>query len=401
VEQGFATYSGRLRLALLVRAWNEHFHQASMIQIGCQLDSNIEESWLARLLRDSRTCQMPIQHLLMIHFLGHKAEDYFQQELSGFEPFGSSAWPCLNKVCEHYQQNIIRSPVIVFKAGRPVITLTCSCGFSYSRTGPDTSPEDRHRIGRVVSFGEIWKARLVELNRTGASLREKARSLGVDPATVRLQTQLLSNPYLEADTTPYDQTLDKRSFHRKVWNDLRAANTHSSVSQLRKLNSCTYSWLYRNDRAWLFAHQPPRNKHRPATRRVDWAQRDVDIAKQIPEAVKYLKALTKPTQITISAIGRHLGVVVLFQRHLARLPSCQQLLDAVIEDSVQFALRRIANTVLHYEDLQLLPKRWEFERYAGVDRLKKAEKIKIAIDAALHELEGIFLPIASNFDGES
>src|SRR5262249_51813797 len=41
--------------------------------------------------------------------------------------------------------------------------FTCSCGFSYVRSGPDRSPADRLRYDRVRSYGMVWTALLKEM----------------------------------------------------------------------------------------------------------------------------------------------------------------------------------------------------------------------------------------------
>lgn len=70
--------------------------------------------------------------------------------------------------------------------GKPTAKFNCGCGFAYVRTGPDSSPEDRFRIGRIISFGQAWEAKLKQSWRASSlSISEIARRLGVDPLTVR------------------------------------------------------------------------------------------------------------------------------------------------------------------------------------------------------------------------
>src|SRR2546421_464460 len=74
-------------------------------------------------------------------------------------------WACLNPAAEHFRAPIIQeyklSPRL--REGRPIATFSCACGFAYARGGPDSSPEDGFRIGRVASFGQVWEAELRRL----------------------------------------------------------------------------------------------------------------------------------------------------------------------------------------------------------------------------------------------
>ena len=102
-------------------------------------------------------------------------------------PFGTGPWACLNKAATHYRDLVIPSVEVTrdFKSTAPIGTFSCSCGFVYARKGPDTSLEDRFRIGRVKVFGEVWKSRLKQLSKKGLGTRAIARELGVDSKTVK------------------------------------------------------------------------------------------------------------------------------------------------------------------------------------------------------------------------
>lgn len=84
--------------------------------------------------------------------------------------------------------------------GQPMGKFSCHCGFIYARTGPDSSPEDRFRIGRVISFGQVWEDTLKRLWQDPLlSVSEIGRSLGVDPLTVRRHAARLKLPLSRSD----------------------------------------------------------------------------------------------------------------------------------------------------------------------------------------------------------
>jgi TniQ protein/Tn7-like transposition protein D len=47
-------------------------------RLGCPLSTDQNSSWLADMLRDRPRCAHPIQHLLLINFLGHTAQSFFE-----------------------------------------------------------------------------------------------------------------------------------------------------------------------------------------------------------------------------------------------------------------------------------------------------------------------------------
>ncbi|MBV7508768.1 hypothetical protein KW850_26495 [Bacillus sp. sid0103] len=57
---------------------------------------------------------------------------------------------------QNISKNVLTSCVITrdYKTGLPVGTFTCSCGFVFSRKGPDKTNEDRYKIGRIKELGD-------------------------------------------------------------------------------------------------------------------------------------------------------------------------------------------------------------------------------------------------------
>ena len=185
-EKGYATYAGRVRVSDLVEQFREFYGEPCLERLQCALPTNQQETWLHRLVRRPRSSHHPLRHLLFIRFLDQTPATFFSGPINS--PFGHGPWPCLNHVSKHYQQTTIKDSMLRFTKdrGRPIGTFHCpECGFTYQRTGPDRTPEDRFRIDRMVDFGEFWKRKSQELKDSDISLREKARILGVTTRTVK------------------------------------------------------------------------------------------------------------------------------------------------------------------------------------------------------------------------
>jgi hypothetical protein len=90
------------------------------------------------LVRKPRTTAHPIKHILLIRFIGLTPEQFFEEDMV-YHPFGEGPWLCLNAAENHYKQPVIDDCKVTrdYKTGVPVGTFTCSCGFFYSRRGPD------------------------------------------------------------------------------------------------------------------------------------------------------------------------------------------------------------------------------------------------------------------------
>ncbi|MGZ0043078.1 TnsD family Tn7-like transposition protein [Paenibacillus ottowii] len=181
--------SNRIRWDKLIPAFRGHYREEMLVNFNGLVTINNEASWLHKLLRKPRVTCHPLRHILLLGFLGETINSMFEHIDEGkvsFEPFGPGPWPCLNKVAEHYKQEVIHCCTITrcSKTGLPIGTFVCSCGFVYSRKGPDKEKNDRFKIGRTKGFGHVWEIKFEEVSQTNLSLRKKAQILGCDPQTV-------------------------------------------------------------------------------------------------------------------------------------------------------------------------------------------------------------------------
>jgi hypothetical protein len=406
IKQDLATYSGRIWMAELQEAFASYYPDNVLAYLHCNLNRKSPDNWLARLVRKPDGSQHPLQHLLLMHFLDVPIESFFSNPID-FHPFGTGPWPCLNIACDHYRQRQIKHCEIVhsqYVGGRPVGTFSCSCGFVYSRTGPDASVEDQFRYSKIKAFGQIWETKLQTLWKDeSVSLRCIARQLGVDPLTIKRHafriglsfprpkssgSQLKENQRLRPHMvkTPDATTLEA---YRTSWLNSLRTNPETSVTKLRRETPGIYTWLYRHDRIWLKEHTPTRTKkNKTGYHRIDWAERDSRLAEEVITAASRLKNLPgRPMHITLSAIGRELGQVALLQQHLDKLPKTSQALGEHIESRGAYAARRLWWVAMDYVRQSICPERWQLIRRAGVERLAESSEVKDTIVVTLRMLE--------------
>jgi len=296
--------------------------------------------------------------------------------------------------------NIIYS---LHTSGRPIGTFSCACGFIYSRTGPDASKEDRWKRWRIIAFGPVWEKKLGELwMNEMLSLRAIARKLGVDPLTIKRQaTRMgLSFPRPVRRSSPLNETRqlrpritripgnEKLESYRAVWIATLQNYPDIGIKALRSKVPGVYTWLYRHDKIWLKEHiHAQARKNKICCYRVDWVERDAQLAEEVKIAAYHLKNLPgRPVHITISAIAREIGQLSLLQQHLDKLPRTGQVLKEHVESREIFAVRRVQWAAMDCCLENVYLERWQFIRKAGVVRLAEQPQVKGAIDAALELL---------------
>lgn len=329
------------------------------------------------MLRKPRVSCHPLRHILLLGFLGETISTLNEQINSiSYEPFGSGPWPCLNKAADHFKKPTIKSCVISrdTKIGSPVGTFSCSCGFIYSRSGPDKDKDDYHKIGRIKAFGPVWEQKLKELAKQKLSLRRKADILGVDPATVKNK---LNSQEVTRDEVQQNNVFEK---YRTEWSILLENNKEKTITEIRSMNPRVYTWLYRNDLEWLKNNCPNVVKHKKSISRIDWKARDIEIAKQVEliakEIINDTKVLRRITKNEVGRLIKELSLSSLY-RNIEKMPKTQKALDDCLESVEQFQIRRIKSVARQLRETKSCVKEWELIRAAGLRKefIEKHKKI--------------------------
>jgi AraC-like DNA-binding protein len=72
----------------------------------------------------------------------------------------------------------------------------------------------------------------------------------------------------------------ERDARRAQWVLAAGSDPSRGTRALRRAEPACYAWLYRNDRVWLQAHQPPKKRGHTA-KHIDWEQRDTELAQRL------------------------------------------------------------------------------------------------------------------------
>jgi hypothetical protein len=402
-QKRFLTTAGKIRNEAFLSQFTQYYSPRLLYRLHCETEETRRaiSSWPARLVRRALLeLQHPLHHLLLIHFLGRTAREFFQMMMAEESPFGTGPWPCLNPVCKHYKTfSITQCNVVRMSQRAPVGQFTCECGFTYSRSGPDRSDSDIYKIGRVLERGELWKTTLRDLFQDPTfPYRQAASKLGVTPTSMR---RILSLYYPELQETRLSPDfLEIRQYYRKEWLEAIAEFPLTKVTQLGQTKPQVYQWLLSNDYGWLQRYKPSVKIKRPTSSTtklrplrpihpaVDWPLRDEETVKLVIDIAEKLRRSTqKPQRITKGAIFREGKIACLVnEKALAKMPLAKQALAEVLETRLDFTLRRIRWVVQQYKSKGISPERWQIIRGASLkEKALQEPLIQAALEEALSE----------------
>jgi hypothetical protein len=402
VDRGLATYTGSIHVKELLAEFTAYYSPALLKLLHCELrGADVEKAnWLLRLVRPSRNARHPLYHLLLIQFLGLTSEEFFRlpEELT---PFGEGPWPCLNPAAAHYRQPVVTEyrPGNRLRYGKPTGRFGCGCGFAYARTGPDSSSEDRFRVGRVLAFGPVWEAKLKRLwEDSSLSVSEVARRLGVDPLTVRRHVVRLGLPLSRPskELKPLDHaTRLKGEAVSAAWKKKRRGCLSRWLSAMKQCRGVMlkalrrklpreYAWLLQYDSEWLAGHKPRPQRRNLSSSSVDWKRRDAEYAIAVRAAASRLRgAPGRPVRVTRTAVGRAIGAVTLLRQKLHRMPLTAQVLAGVVETREQYAVRRVWWAAELYRQEGVMPREWQLVARANVRGLREVSAVECVVNGAL------------------
>jgi hypothetical protein len=405
IDRELATYTGSIHVTTLLAQFRRLYSPALLNQLNCNFTGRDQQknNWLLRLVRNPQHSQHPLYHLLLLQFLKCTAKDFFRlpQELKFF---GEGPWPCLNPAAGHFRRSVVQRCILSKRCrdNRPIGNFHCDCGFAYARSGPDSSSADKFRIGRIISLGPIWEAKLKELWKDAElSLSEIGRQLRVDPLTIRRHATQLDLPFsvrsrnvkglrpsgkLKNKDKVRRMQLKRKSF-RLRWRTAMKRERKSMMKTLRKRLPKVYAWLMQNDLEWMIKNRPKRWKNKRANISVDWKKRDSHYAGLVKQSTARIRnAPGRPERITRTAIGRDLGCVSLFQKYLHKLPISQKTLASSVETLEDFSIRRVWRAADYYRQEGTFPLPWQLRLRANVYRHEGAKKIRDAVEAAMKTL---------------
>ncbi len=371
---------GAINLKRLNQNLRDSFPRDFLQIVQSDYDETKGYNWAARIIPHLKHEKVhhPLRHLLLIRALGKTLESFFDPQpivlalqKSPVEDsyFLKAPYPCLNAVCQNYRKPTIKNYQICKSKIPPNYTLliTCECGYSYSRKGPDKSPDDFFRKDSIRHYGKLWQqtlriawtditlslSQIAKLLNTGSDIvKKQAIILGLKfprqgPKTVSLsaktQGKLQKNKITEKKAGQLFRA--KRDKIRRIWLKAMKKNPTATRSHLKNIVEPKAGlWLTKYDKDWLQANQPECWKRTESARQIDWKSRDAKFVIEIREAAERIRRYPgKPVKICPGTIAREVGHKewIAHHKYKKKLPLSHSVLKEVAETKLDFELRRI------------------------------------------------------------
>jgi hypothetical protein len=326
-RRGYVNRRGEVKMGALLQDIQSFYTREFLERLGCR-----GQHWLVRMLRASVSIQQPIRHLLLLNCIGIGLEDLFlPKPLPQFDhpaPVVHANLACINHLCPEHGK-----AVCGFVAEEPSSMLggmietyccqTCGqvqgwCCVGHARTW-------------VRDYGNLWRTRLAELwMDPELSVRAISRVLKVSCDTTRKHALKLGLPLNRAGHRPLSvrsyshllvpkaqKRVQKVESLRKRWLGAKRKHPELAARGLRQKLPAVYATLFRYDRNWLKAHQPPR---KPREMSVNWNERDEVLCRKLEIAACRLQSVTP------GRLARAAGMNGWISDRLSRLPRARKIL---------------------------------------------------------------------------
>lgn len=381
-DKNFITVNNRVRQKQLILYLKKYYSNKIFNVFDSKLNYK-ESNWLKIMLRNSKEFVHPIRQILFILCICNDIKSFFDFRDSN----SKFIWPCLNRICKYYKKNIITKINITsdYKTRKPIGTAECPyCGFKYSRK--ITNSNVINKFGRVKDFGYLWCEKLVELLETKQyNVSNIAKIMGCDYKTVVRYAGILGKKALidsKIRFTENEKIINNENYQLQYSKDILKYKKHhpkSTRTCIRKALKKQYSWLYRNNKKWLFNNLPKINKNytKKINNRVNWDKRDGQILLKIKKTyVKIMKSNEK-IRITKSVFGRILGISALLYYYLDKMPNTKKYLLAINESVEQYQQRRVKKICRNLFCERITIKKWKVMRIAGLKNNCSSKAINI------------------------
>lgn len=396
-NKGLMTYNGTVKHKELFNEFIKFYGADFLYEIDSFVEYDDLYNWLRLITQKPRRVIHPVRHILFINFLANSIKEFFEGKCILDRPFGTEPWPCMNPVSEHFRKDVVSECNVTadFKTRQPVGTFACSCGFIYSRKGPDRFTDDKYKVGRIKQYGHIWECKLKELLLENKySTREIGKRMDRDSKTVLRYSRklgmdgLLKSNMKLSEAKVVNSTQSGDQYKADILKFIES-NPGKNRKEIRDNLKKQYVWLYRNDRKWIdinFPERIPRElRNKGHENRANWSERDAEILKVMQEEYKKLIANEKPIRITKSVLGKRTGMSASLDININKLPFTKAYLESVTESVEEFQIRRIRLVCCELYKSKGSLKKWEIIRKAGL-RPGYSKKVDEAINESIINL---------------
>lgn len=415
-RQGLVTDSGKIRARELGEAFNQHYSSKLLGQLHSTVDTEkCVNSWLLHILRfEPKSSPPPVQHMLLMRFLGYSVEEFCSLAIPAeqvFQPFGDGPWPCANPVCPQYRVPSIRECRV--RRSQPHHDLralfSCNtCGLIYMASASQMRNGELPSKRSIRVTGQLWDEELINLaTNAKVSATEAASRLGVGWQRVHREAQRLGvrfrcrRPRAGSKIPALQCSHGRNRAHsegsygsheahvkakRAAW--LEHVERHPGLgrTRLKEMANSLAAWLADFDSAWFAEHLPASSHYSRGDSVVDWVALDLSISRQVYTAADMLRTGPgRPIRINKWAVARATEYFSYIQSRLDKLPETAQALAEVAETEVEFAARKVvwAAQCLRKEGVHLT--KTKIVRRANVRKRMRSEAVRESLEGVINE----------------
>jgi len=330
-RRGWLTASGNARLTDAAADYLRHCHPLRVVPELLGLPSDLEEAkvQLGRVIRPLRSGVHPLRLLVAVDWLFDDAEGFIGLVDQVPVDNAGDAAGASGVTAESEKSNEQRTTLLsLLRSGRSASGAAAQVGVTVV-TAMAWAAAAGIAVGRRPKVLNPKSLRsLIHDLRKGTDKQEAASRYGVSVQTV---TRVLRTEVGLHEAWQASRARRARSASRAAWSRLLKTHRGVGVKLLREMNPAVYSWLYRNDRAWLTQNTPVQ-RAQPLRRKssVSWDKRDEALSEAVQRTALALLQQQPARRLRLWHIYQALPELKPKLSALERLPLTQRALDSVL-----------------------------------------------------------------------
>lgn len=296
----------RINLIHLKAELHMYYGSRVLALLNLEFDKDDQGIWVKTFFDKKKKANHSIKHIVMLNWLYDGDIDRFLEDTrQGYKSIDETYWPCLNPAANHYKARVIRGYKISYncKLKYHIATFTCECGFIYTRKLDELY--NLNKISRVKEYGDVWKKKMLQyIVQDNMSIQKAADLLKVHRTTVEsyIKKLGLKTDNIGIECSNNKEKLEKISIPKR---------TDSIKVQQRKRHN-----------------------------RVNWEERDIKISEKVLAEIERLKTGERCVRITISCIGKNIGLLNMLEKHRDKLPITKAILEENVESISEYKIRK-------------------------------------------------------------
>ncbi|PRR70121.1 TnsD family Tn7-like transposition protein [Clostridium thermopalmarium] len=338
-KRNYISVMNKIRLNALIKDFEDFHTKEFLHSVNADVDVDSSVNWLATVSRRKSKIIHPLKHLLFIRFLFGSIDGFISAEENEYKFFGEGPWPCLNPVADHYMKDVVDDCKITKndQTGNPQGTFTCSCGYIYSRSGPDESEDSRYIKNVVKAFGKVWEDKLkYYIENTDYGVYKLSKIMGCSTKSIKVYAEKLGiydklglgeKAYRYRMNSQNTNEQDLLHLYKNELLEYINSNPGHSRSEIRLNRRKQWRYVAKNDKEWLEANLPEPIPHK--LNFADWSKKDIELAEKVSEAISEIKKSDKNKRVTINLIQNRINYYSL-GKNLNRLPITKQIVESYL-----------------------------------------------------------------------